>query len=136
MLLSSALRQCGRRSQQKHSLLRLFASQNTGGRNGSGSGARLQGAAAAAAVAAASLAGVLSLDLVPVAQGNAAYSAPLSEEQRRERFQQWMAANGAEWTAAEVQPSKVCGAHLWHAAAAQVACTALLPFQEPFKCVK
>jgi hypothetical protein len=130
MLLSSALRQCGRRSQQTHSLLRLISSHAIGGDNGSSSGAGWQGAAAAAVVAAASLAGVLSLGLVPVAHGDAAYSAPLSEEQRMQRFQQWMAANGADWTAAEVQPSKVCGAHLQHrAAAACAAFTALLTSQ-------
>jgi hypothetical protein len=127
MLVSSALRQCGRRSQQTHSLLRLLSYQANGGDRGSSSGAAWQGAAAAAAVAAASLAGVLSLGLVPVAHGDADYSAPLSEEQLRQRFQQWMAANGADWTAAEVEPSNVCGAHLQHRAAAVfVACTAFL----------
>jgi hypothetical protein len=126
MLVSSALRHGGRRSQQTRSLLRLLSYQANGGDSGSSSGAAWQGAAAAAAVAAASLAGVLSLGLVPVAHGDAAYSAPLSEEQRRQRFEQWMAANGADWTAAEVEPSKVCGAHLQHRAAAVfVASTAL-----------
>lgn len=109
MLLTPALRQSGRRLQQTQ-LLRLLSSQTHGSWNGGSSGAGWQGAAAAAAVAAASLAGVLSLNLVPVAHGDAAYSAPLSEDERRQRFQQWMAANGADWAAAEVLPSKVCGA--------------------------
>jgi hypothetical protein len=107
MLLSPALRQSGRRLQQTHSLLRLFSSQTYESSNAGSSGTGWQGSAAAAAVAAASLAGVLSLDLVPVAHGDAAYSAPLSEDERRQRFEQWMAANGADWAAAEVLPSKV-----------------------------
>jgi hypothetical protein len=109
MLLTPALRQSGRRLQQTQSLLRLFSTYARDYTSGGSSGSGFPGAAAAAAVAAAGLAGVLSFDLLPVAHGDAAYSAPLSESERRQRFQQWMASNGADWTAAEVQPSKVGG---------------------------
>eukprot|EP00878_Enallax_costatus_P026230 GHUV01028121.1.p1 GENE.GHUV01028121.1~~GHUV01028121.1.p1 ORF type:complete len:207 (+),score=42.85 GHUV01028121.1:80-700(+) len=51
--------------------------------------------------AAAGLAGLLSLNFMPVSHGDAAYSDDVSEEERRKRFNEWMVANGADWTAAE-----------------------------------
>lgn len=62
---------------------------------------------AAAACGAAAVAGLLSVDIVPVAYGDASYDNEVSREARKQQFKEWMAANGADWTAAEVEPCKV-----------------------------
>lgn len=63
---------------------------------------------AAAACGAAAVAGLLSADLVPVAHGDTLYENEVTQEAQRKKFKEWMAANGADWTAAEVKPCQVC----------------------------
>jgi len=60
----------------------------------------------AAAAAAGLLAGTSCPNLLPVAHGDAEYVTPATEAQNRQQFWQWMAANGADVSAAELQASR------------------------------